>query len=67
VGSCTFLKTPSLYRMVIEVLPTAALPQSTSFTAFLAALGFCKILFLFCSTGFYFFEQSHISNIMHSI
>jgi hypothetical protein len=31
---------------VMEVFPTAALPQSTNLTAFLAALGFCNILFL---------------------
>lgn len=47
--------------MVIDVLPTAAFPHKTNLTAFFAAFGFCKILFLLVSVvAFYFFEQSHI-------
>lgn len=62
MGSCTFLKTPSLYLMVMEVLPTAAFPHSTSFTALFDELGLCRIFDLLGSLlGFYFLHESHIT------
>lgn len=47
--------------MVMDVLPTAALPHKTSLTAFLPAFGFCRILDLLVSVaGFGFLQESHI-------
>ena len=62
VGSWIFLNTPYLYRIVIEVLPTAAFPQRTNLTAFLEALGFDRIFDLLGSfDGFSFLHESHIT------
>ena len=65
VGSWTFLKTPSLYRIVMEVFPTAAFPHRTNLTARLDELGLCRIFDLPCSLdGFSFLQESHIKLII---
>jgi hypothetical protein len=50
--------------MVMEVFPTAALPQSTSLTAFLLLFGLVRTLEIFSEAFVYFFEKKHIEIII---